>query len=96
MFGSTRWGRLYLSTSGYLSVYPADGWLAINPDDYNAVAVRCVGRRVTTTVNGKVVTDGEFDLPDGNRIGWHVGAGSVLQVNDIQFTELSKPAAPPP
>jgi hypothetical protein len=60
------------------------------------VVLRAVGQRVTLTVDGKVVSDGERDIPDDGRFAWGVGGpDGEVRVRNVRLTDLSKPADPP-
>ncbi|HVK13940.1 MAG TPA: family 16 glycoside hydrolase [Gemmataceae bacterium] len=64
-------------------------------DDFNAVVIRCVGRRLTITVNGKVRMNQEADLRPEGKVVWQLGGGGQEAVfKDIKFTDLAKPRAP--
>jgi serine/threonine protein kinase len=68
--------------------------------DFNAMSIRCVGKHVTTIVNGVVVVNDDTDwLPDEGRIGWQLhGTRSPREVvfKDIEFVDLSEAAAKHP
>jgi 3-keto-disaccharide hydrolase len=59
--------------------------------DFNDYAIRCVGKKVTITVNGAVAVDEEFDnLPEEGIIAFQVHAGGPMEVvfKNIKFREL--------
>jgi hypothetical protein len=65
--------------------------LNIKNDGFNDYAIKCVGKKVTITVNGVVAVDGEFDImPDEGIIAFQLHAGGPMEVNfkNIKFKEL--------
>ncbi len=68
----------------------------VKADDYNAVVVRAVGNRVTTTVNGVVAVDEEFDLPPTGPLHWQLfNTADEVRIRNVRFTDLSPPAVKP-
>ncbi len=68
--------------------------------DFNAMSIRCVGKHVTTVVNGVVAVNDDIDwLPDEGRIGWQLhGTRSPREVvfKEIEFVDLTAAAAKKP
>ena len=59
--------------------------------DFNDYAIRCVGKKVTITVNGVVAIDGVFDnLPEEGIIAFQVHSGGPMEVvfKNIEFREF--------
>ncbi len=59
--------------------------------DFNDYAIRCVGKKVTVTVNGVVAIDEGFDnLPEEGIIAFQIHAGGPMEVEfkNIKFREL--------
>lgn len=91
--GAGYWGSLYGERFG--GMMKASDPKAINPklkpDDFNDYSIRCVGKKVTITVNGVVAIDQEFDkLPDEGIIAWQLHAGPPMEVTfrNIKFAEI--------
>jgi serine/threonine protein kinase len=65
--------------------------------DYNAMSIRCVGKHVTTIVNGVVATDEDVDwLPAEGKIGWQLNGYRVpreVTFKDITFVNLEPDSA---
>ncbi|MGC3971575.1 MAG: DUF1080 domain-containing protein [Pirellulales bacterium] len=68
----------------------------MKPDDYNRMTVRCVGKRLTITLNGTTTVDAEFaDIPDDGLLGWQLvskGGPAEVRFRNVQVRDLS--AAP--
>ena len=61
--------------------------------DFNDYAIRCVGKRVTITLNGQTTVDGEFPtIPDRGIVAFQIHGGPAMEVvfKDIQFKDLSR------
>jgi RNA polymerase sigma factor (sigma-70 family) len=73
----------------------ADVW---KDDGFNDMTIRCEGKRVTVTINGRQVLDTRFpSLPDEGIIAWQLHGGSrdivapeEVIFKDIHFTDLSR------
>ena len=94
--GKTGWGGLWWEESGQgrvISPVPSTTFESlIQPDGFNAMTLRCVGKKVTITLNGTTTVEGEyFDNHDG-LLGWQLvsrGNNPVeLRVRNIRIREL--------
>jgi hypothetical protein len=67
---------------------------AVKPADFNDYSIRCVGKRVTTKLNGTTIVDDHFpEVPDEGIIAWQLRAGfPAMEVTfrNFQFKELSR------
>jgi len=93
--GKNYWGSLYGENfGGMMKAAPADKVNAkLGEKDFNDYAIKCVGKKVTITVNGVVAVDEEFPkLPEEGIIAFQMHAGPPMEVTfkDIKFTDLSK------
>jgi hypothetical protein len=93
--GETHWGDLFQEGPGSrLLRRAAPGVLdTIRPGNYNSYHIRCIGKRVTITVNGFVTVDEEFpDLPAAGVIAWQIHRGAMQVVfRDIWLKDLGPP-----
>jgi formylglycine-generating enzyme required for sulfatase activity/predicted Ser/Thr protein kinase len=63
----------------------------VRTGDFNDVAIRCVGRHVTITLNGVTTVDDDFpQLPAEGIIAWQVHSGEPMEVEfrDVRLREL--------
>ena len=92
--GQGYWGSLYGERFGGMMKQAAkETQKVIKPADFNDYSIRCVGKRVTITINGTTMVDEEFaKLPEEGIIAFQLHAGPSMTVifKDIQFKDLSK------
>ena len=104
--GEGHWGGLWNEGTTYaLKAAPKDAQKAVRKDDFNDYSIRCVGKRVTITVNGVTTVDEEFaNIPDEGIVAFQLLKGEQTHVTfkDFRFRELNtaaqeegKRAAPP-
>ncbi|MBA4067765.1 MAG: hypothetical protein C0501_29520 [Isosphaera sp.] len=61
-------------------------------DEYSDVRVRCVGPRVTVTVNGVVAVEKDVPAWTDGAVGWRiVPKMTELRIRDVWLSDLSKP-----
>jgi hypothetical protein len=93
--GETHWGDLFQEGPGSNTLRrAAPGVLdKIRPGHYNSYHIRCVGPRVTITVNGFVTVDEDFpDLPADGFIAWQIHRGAMQVVfRDVWLKNLDPP-----
>jgi hypothetical protein len=93
--GGDFWGSLYGENIGGM-MKAADAALVkkiLKPKDFNAYTIRCVGKRVTITLNGEVTVDGEFEkMNDEGIIAFQLHSGPPMEITfrNLEFTNLSK------
>ena len=82
---------------GVIAADPTRAARAWKTNAFNAITVTCIGRHVTTTLNGTTIADGDvpasMPLPSEGYIGWQLGgknAPEELTIKEIQFDELTK------
>jgi len=91
--GGQFWGSLYGEQFGGM-MKAADPKLVkeiVKVDDFNDYAIRCVGKKVTITLNGKKTVDDEFaKMPEDGIIAFQLHAGAQMEVifRNIQFKEI--------
>ena len=93
--GQGFWGSLYGEhIGGMIQAAPAEKVKQVlKPGEFNRYAIRCAGRRVTITLNGETMVDGEFDkVPPKGIIAWQIHSGPAMEVTfrNIKFAELKK------
>lgn len=72
----------------------AEGQRASQSGEYNAITVRAVGKRVTVTVNGTVVSDQELPIDLAGSLQWMMGGdGKELRVRNVRLIDLTTPSA---
>ncbi len=92
--GAGYWGSLYGEGVGGM-MKQSDAVVAemvARPNDWNAYAVRCVGKRVTITVNGTTLVDGEFPgMSDAGVLGWqlHKGEPMTVRFRNMRIREIA-------
>jgi hypothetical protein len=93
--GEGYWGSLYGEKFGGM-MKQADA-KAVNAklkkDDFNDYEVRCVGKKVSITVNGVVAVDEEFPkMPDEGIIAFQAHGGVPMEVTfkNVKFKDLGK------
>lgn len=91
--GAQYWGSLYGEQFGGM-MKAADAKLVketVKVDDFNDYAIRCVGKKVTITLNGKKTVDEEFaKMPEDGIIAFQLHQGGQMEVifRNIQFKEI--------
>jgi hypothetical protein len=92
--GAGYWGSLYGERfGGMMKQAPKETQKAIKPMDFNDYSIRCVGKKVTITINGTTMVDEEFPkMPDEGIIAFQLHSGPAMTVTfkDIEFKDLSK------
>ncbi len=85
------WGTLYgPEKSGYRKKPPAEfESRVIRVKGFNEYAIRCVGKRVTITINDVVAVDGEFALPDDGIIAWQANLLTTEKPTNVEITFLN-------
>lgn len=93
--GGLYWGSLYGENFGGMIMEAPQAIVArvLKPEDFNDFVIRCVGTRVTITLNGQLTVDGNVEnMPARGLIGFqlHRPKGSEFQVfiRDLIFTPL--------
>lgn len=89
--GEDYWGGLYGELDGGPIRQPKATRLA-REGRFNDYLIRCVGKRVTIKLNGRVTVDDEIDgLPASGIIAWQLHGGRPMTVTfeDVRFEELS-------
>ncbi len=67
----------------------------IKPNDFNDMTLKCIGKRVTITLNGTITVDDECDIPPEGLLGWQIvshGAKVEARFRNIQFKALTNAA----
>jgi hypothetical protein len=95
--GQIYWGSVYgEGYGGMMQQSPADKVKTLlKPGEFNAYAIRVVGNRIITQLNGETLVDKTFPLlPDAGLIAWQLHAGPQMEVvfKDLKMTELRKKA----
>jgi hypothetical protein len=94
--GKGYWGSLYgEGFGGMMKAAPPELIKkVVKDDDFNEYSIKCVGKHVTTKVNGETMVDDDFEkLPDEGVIALQLHAGfpsMEVTFKDIQFKDLSK------
>jgi hypothetical protein len=90
--GAGYWGSLYGERfGGMMKAASKESQKAVKASDFNDYTIRCVGKRVTITVNGVKTVDEEFPkMPDSGIIAFQLHAGGPMEVTfkDIVFAEI--------
>jgi hypothetical protein len=91
--GEGYWGSLYGEGFGGMMREAAKGTQKnIKAKEFNDYSIRCVGKKVTIKINGKVTVDEEFKkMPEEGIIAFQLHAGyPTMEVTfkDIKFREL--------
>jgi putative heme-binding domain-containing protein len=68
---------------------------AVKPTEFNDYSIRCVGKRVTTKINGRTIVDDYFpaEIPDEGIIAWQLHRdypGMEVTIRNIQLKELNQ------
>jgi hypothetical protein len=93
--GQAYWGSLYGERFGGMmkAASPADVKEAVKPTEFNDYSIKCVGKHVTITINGRTMVDGDFEkMADDGIIAWQLHAGfpsMEVTFKDIKFKDLS-------
>ena len=94
--GKTGYGGLWWEkgpANGVKSAVPPEKFgPLVKPDGYNRMTLRCVGKRVTITLNGTTTVDGDFEIAPEGLLGWQLvsrGAPVEVRVRKIEFRDLS-------
>jgi hypothetical protein len=92
--GAGYWGSLYGERfGGMMKQAPKESQKVVKTDDFNDFSIRCVGKKVTITLNGTVTVDEEFPkMPEEGIIAFQLHGGPPMKVifKDIVFKDLSK------
>jgi Domain of Unknown Function (DUF1080) len=92
--GDVYWGSLYGENFGGM-MKAADAKVVkqvLKPDDFNAYAIKAVGKHVTIKLNGATTVDDDFEkLPAEGIIAFQLHAGGPMEVTfrKIAFKDLS-------
>ena len=92
LIGATYWGQVSQGPKSTTRPTPA-ALAAVKPKEFNDMTIRCVGSRMTVTVNGVVAVeeDREKILATGV-IAWQMTPGTQeMRFKNIRFTDLSPP-----
>ncbi|VTS02698.1 3-keto-disaccharide hydrolase [Tuwongella immobilis] len=92
--GAQYWGSLYGERfGGMMKASSADVVKSkVKADGVNEYHILCKDNRVTITINGTVMTDGEYKMPADGILAFQLHAGPPMEVvySDIVFKNLSK------
>ena len=91
--GTGYWGSLYGENfGGMMQAAPKESQEKVKAKDFNDYSIKCVGKKVTTIVNGVTTVDKEFDkMPEDGIIAFQMHGGGPMEVTfkNIVFKDLS-------